>query len=203
METSATYVLTGHSTRTYAVLLWVLAAVALLSSWNYGFRNLVAMACVAASLSIIGWLCYWNPRVILDPSGVTIVNPAHTVHIPWLEVHTAESRWGLQITPIQGRTVHVWAIPGRAAVRETFGKRQVERPVTWTEHTGTEHLRVTAHRAAEIITIRSAELQATPHVTELAQQEPADARQTTVETHYLPLIIMAMLIVASIAIIVI
>lgn len=155
---TATYILRGPATRLYAYLLWALAGIAIVTSFGYGIRALATTGLVAAILALVAWLCYWNPRVILNAKGVTIVNPSRTFEVPWEAVESASGRWGLQVTPSDHKPIHVWAIPGRAAARDSFSRPQLEKPVVWDEHNGTENLKVTARRAADIIEIRAADM---------------------------------------------
>ncbi len=157
---TATYVLRGPATRLYAYLLWALAGVAIVSSFGYSIRAFAATALIAAVLALVGWLCYWNPRVILNDDGVTIINPSRTFKVPWEAVESTSGKWGLQVTPREHKPIHVWAIPGRAGVSDSFAKPRMEKAVIWDEHSGIENLKVTAGRAATIIEMRTEELRA-------------------------------------------
>ncbi|MFT3944783.1 MAG: PH domain-containing protein [Ancrocorticia sp.] len=177
---TATYILRGPATRLYAYLLWALAGVAVISSFGYGVRAFAATALVSTVLALVGWLCYWNPRVILNDDGVTIINPSRTFEVPWEAVESASGKWGLQVTPREHKPIHVWAIPGRAGMSDSFAKPHVEQAVVWDEHSGTENLKVTADRAATIIEMRAAELR--------AEKATAPTQGATVMTvHLIPL----------------
>lgn len=177
---TATYILRGPATRLYAYLLWVLAGVAIISSFGYGVRAFVATALVAAILALVGWLCYWNPRVILNNEGVTIINPSRTFTVPWEAVESTSGKWGLQVTPQEHKPIHVWAIPGRAGVSDSFSKPRVEKAVVWDEHSGIENLKVTAGRAATIIEMRMEELRA-------ERPGGTDKNITVMTVHLIPL----------------
>lgn len=189
---TATYILRGSATRLYAYLVWALAGVAVISSFGYGVRVFAATVFFAAVLALVGWLCYWNPRVILNDDGLTIINPSRTFEVPWEAVESASGTWGLQVTPRGRKAVHVWAIPGRAAMRESFSGPILEKPVVWDEHAGIEHLKVTARRAADIIEMRATELQAGGTGTSQTNTRQSSGTQeddtTTVMTvHFIPL----------------
>lgn len=185
---TATYILRGPATRLYAYLLWALAGIAIVTSFGYGIRALATTGLVAAILALVAWLCYWNPRVILNAKGVTIVNPSRTFEVPWEAVESASGRWGLQVTPSDHKPIHVWAIPGRAAARDSFSRPQLEKPVVWDEHNGTENLKVTARRAADIIEIRAADMRSGGGGADGASGADETTRLPTVVTvHLIPL----------------
>lgn len=71
----------------------------------------------------LGWLVaagtlvyalLWRPAVIVDPSGVRLVNVVRTVHVPWPALETVDTRYTLTLTA-GGRRFASWAAtaPGR------------------------------------------------------------------------------------------
>lgn len=181
-----TFILHGYATRMYAFLLWALAAIAIGTGVGYGLRTLAGMALIAAALAVLAWLSYWNPCVILNDDGAAVVNPLRTTRVRWEDIEKCTGQWGLQITPRGGKPIHVWSVPSRAAVRESWAKPKAPQPVVWDQHTGTERLKVTSGRAAEIIQLRAAEIQNAQPVS--AAQHSAAAQSAapanpTVEVH--------------------
>lgn len=57
------------------------------------------------------WMLFWNPRVRVDPSGVTFVNLARTVRITWPAITSVDTKYLLTVRTADG-TYTAWAAPG-------------------------------------------------------------------------------------------
>lgn len=80
---------------------------------------------VAGALALGSWLVLWRPRVVVSDDGVTIVNIARTVRIPWSAVERVQARWALEITS-GGHTWSAWAAPRGSAVAAGMRARRGE-----------------------------------------------------------------------------
>ena len=56
------------------------------------------------------WAIFGNPRLELSDGGITVVNVARTVHVPWPLYQGVETQWSLRILTREG-AVDSWAIP--------------------------------------------------------------------------------------------
>lgn len=73
-----------------------------------------------------GWALFWNPRAEVSDDGVTLVNVARTVHVPWNRFAHADTRWALSVTTTQDVTYTSWAVPAGSgfAARMVPSRRQ-------------------------------------------------------------------------------
>lgn len=56
------------------------------------------------------WLLMWRPRVVVDTSGVEVVNPFTTWDIPWGSIRRIDTKWALELETDRG-TVQAFAAP--------------------------------------------------------------------------------------------
>lgn len=182
-----TYILHGYSTRLYSWLLWAVSLAIALTGWGFGWRNFVGAIFAAGAVGVASWMCYWNPRVNLGGEGIEVINPFVTITCAWSDVKDCVSRWGLEILPKSGKPIRVWSIPSRAGVRERFGKDKAPTPINWDEHTGSEYVRVSAPRGAEIISLRATELSA----------PRSEAHEPSVQLNVVPIAIFTLCVVGA------
>jgi len=75
-------------------------------------------------LALVGgscWAAFWRPEVVVEDSGVRVVNVFRTIDLPWPSVHAIDTKWALTLITAYG-TFTAWAAPapGRhTAVRAT------------------------------------------------------------------------------------
>lgn len=114
----------GSSSRVYAVLTWVVAAVVLAAfAANGGAAEVARYGALPLLLAVIGWTAFWRPYVRVERDGVRVVNVLSTVWLPWAAITGTRTRWGLEVTT-HDRKVGAWALPSRSAVRRwTTSKR--------------------------------------------------------------------------------
>ena len=72
--------------------------------------------------ALLGWALFWNPRVVVDDSGVTMVNVLRTVHVPWPAITDIDTRWSLTLFTAYGKFV-AWAAPSAGR----YGGRGISR----------------------------------------------------------------------------
>lgn len=73
------------------------------------------------------WALFWRPRVVVDLSGVRIVNVARTVRVPWPAIEMVDTKWSLTLVTAYGR-VTAWAAPAPGAahaVRNRVQRREL------------------------------------------------------------------------------
>ncbi|WP_216431713.1 hypothetical protein [Arcanobacterium phocae] len=127
--------LRGENSHFWAYLLWVLSFVIVVASGiNGGLKEILFSLPVVAFLSFIGWAGWWNPRLIVLPQGIHVINLAREYFIPWADVSEALNRWGLYIYTKSGKKIPVWVLPSRVGLlynswRER--KRSLPDPIDW------------------------------------------------------------------------
>lgn len=103
------------SNRTYAVVVWVLAAVFAVSFLvDGGPGELVRLGVHPLAVAAIAWVVLWRPHVVLDDDAVTVANVLRSVRVPYRAVRAVGVRWGLRIEADGGRW-DAWAVPARSA----------------------------------------------------------------------------------------
>ena len=60
------------------------------------------------------WALYWRPCVVVDDSGVRLVNPFRTIDVAWPAIHAVDTRWALTLVTAYGRFTS-WAAPAPGA----------------------------------------------------------------------------------------
>lgn len=56
------------------------------------------------------WSLYWQPRVVVTPGGVRVVNIYRTFDVSWPAITTIDTRWALELRTAKGK-VRAWAAP--------------------------------------------------------------------------------------------
>jgi Bacterial PH domain len=56
------------------------------------------------------WALFWRPCVIVDDSGVQVVNVFRTIHLPWPSINAVDTKWALRLYTAYGRYT-AWAAP--------------------------------------------------------------------------------------------
>lgn len=85
-------------------------------AWNWADNpEPLFVSWVLFALALV-WSLFVRPAVVLDDDGVTLRNVFRDIHIPWVRVTDAESRWNLKVL-VGDRAYTAWAISS-----------QVERP---------------------------------------------------------------------------
>lgn len=106
-----------------AVLVAAAGLVALVDLVIRGDWGVLARTLPPVALTVLlAWAVFWNPRVSLADDGVTIVNLARTVRIPWDRIEDVSARWSL-VVRADGRDWTVWAAP-RSSGTATWLRRR-------------------------------------------------------------------------------
>ena len=80
------------------------------------FATVLAVALVA--VTGLAYALTWRPKVIADPSGLTVVNPFRDHHLPWTAIKAVDTAEWVQVhygepgsaTSATARKVHCWAL---------------------------------------------------------------------------------------------
>ena len=117
------------TSRVYAVITWVIAAVILAAlALDGGPDALLAYGALPAVLAALGWTVFWRPLVRVERGGVRVVNVLGTTWLPWAAITGTRTRWGLELLTDGGK-VGAWGLPARSALGRLVGRgREVPPP---------------------------------------------------------------------------
>lgn len=100
------------SGKVLTIVIGLFAAVGLFSFVYRGIpRDIVQYSLLAIAVVYLCWLMFWFPRVQVDPSGVTVVNPVRTFRVSWPAVEDVHTRYALTLVLLGGRKVVAWSAP--------------------------------------------------------------------------------------------
>ncbi|HLR28923.1 MAG TPA: PH domain-containing protein [Ruania sp.] len=110
------------------------------------------------------WLVFWQPRVVVSDGGVTVANILRTVHIPWPQFTSVDSKWSLTLTSGQEK-VSAWAVPASSgmAARTRMPTRANPQKVTPGQYAPSPR-KVNADSVALVIAERHEELRRGGHL---------------------------------------
>ncbi len=96
-----------------------LAAGALVAAWaTAGASGALRLLPLAGGGLLITYVVMAMPSLLVEETGLTVVNPATRVHVPWAALTVVDTRWSLTlVTP--HRRVTVWAAPSSGRHRIT------------------------------------------------------------------------------------
>lgn len=119
-----------------------------------GFVELLQIAPYVLLVMVFVWILFGHPKVTIDDNGISIINVARTVHLPWSSVSAVRTRWALTLET-GSRRYTSWAIPASNTMKTralTF-LRSTEKQSRETQE---ETFSNTAEGAADAITDRLA-----------------------------------------------
>lgn len=104
---------------TFVIAAFAIAGMVTLTLQGDGFA-VVHYGLIAAAACYLCWLLFWYPCVTVDPSGVTVTNPARTYRVGWPALANVETRYALTLVTAAGKVV-AWSAPapGRYAASGT------------------------------------------------------------------------------------
>jgi len=114
--------------RGIAVAAWVFSAVIAVSLLITPDLRYLTVLAVPVALSLLAWTIYWRPRVIVDGTGVELVNATRSVRIPWQAVTGVSTRFALTIRTETGRYPATGA-PAPGAYGTYAANRELSRDV--------------------------------------------------------------------------
>lgn len=101
----------------------VWAAFVAFNAWDIASRgfpdNGVLGLLVLGAATVIVYAVGWRPAVVADGSGVSIRNPARTIHLPWNAVTDIDATDALRVHDRSG-FYRAWAVSRGGAVANTF-----------------------------------------------------------------------------------
>jgi len=79
---------------------------------------------LCGALSVVAYLIWIRPKLVLEKEGVQVINPIRTEMIAYSEILELETKWALTIVHARGKT-RVWVAPATGKRRwiadKTFG----------------------------------------------------------------------------------
>lgn len=60
--------------------------------------------------AVLAWALFWQPRLLIQEHGVTVVNVFRTFFVPWPSILAIDTRFTLTLHTVAGR-IPVWAAP--------------------------------------------------------------------------------------------
>lgn len=98
-----------RTSKVLAVLMWAVAAIALVSALASGVAGLLGIP-LALAVAFAGFWLFWFPKVSIDDDAITLVNPVRTISVPWPALITVDTKFALKlVTPAGAFTA--WAAP--------------------------------------------------------------------------------------------
>jgi Bacterial PH domain len=98
-----------RTSKILSFLLWGLALVIGATSAAAGVAGLPGIP-LALAVAFVGYWLFWFPVVRLSETGVTLVNPARTVVVPWVALIAVDTKFALKLTTPSGAFT-AWAAP--------------------------------------------------------------------------------------------
>lgn len=93
----------------------VICVVALVGlGWQRGPEDALRAAPFLALVVTVCWALFWRPCVVVDDSGVEIVNVLRTTKVPWPAIRAVDTKWSLTLITAYGRLT-AWAAPAPGA----------------------------------------------------------------------------------------
>lgn len=96
--------------RSAAVIVWSLAALAVVTAVWSGDPRLAWVYAGAPLAALLGWAALWRPCVIVSAEGVRIENVSHDVDVPWEALVHVETARALTLHTPSGRFT-AWSAP--------------------------------------------------------------------------------------------
>ena len=109
------------ASRVLAASIGVIAAIGLIALVvDEGLSGLLRYGWWIGLAAAVAWATFWNPRIVVDASGVKLVNVLRTIHLPWPAIQEIDTKWALTLRTAYG-SFGAWAAPapGRHATRDT------------------------------------------------------------------------------------
>jgi len=104
------YVYRSRTALAVAAVMLALAGLALVNLAMGGWAVLWRWGAVPLWLAYTVWGLFLVPRVLVDQTGVTVVNLARTIHLEWGAIQRIDTRWALTLFTAQGK-VTAFAAP--------------------------------------------------------------------------------------------
>ncbi|MFP7695720.1 PH domain-containing protein [Trueperella sp. LYQ143] len=158
-----TVTLRGTSSRFYSIFIAVAAGILLIAGMIHGgIHELIWTLPATLFMLALAWVMFWNPRLVIGPGGLHVINLFREHHIPWADFSYAENRWGLYLYSRSHRKISVWAVPSNVGLfsnswRDRKKQRKDPTSLTWAD-SGAEHRYCDVPFAADLITMRAQQI---------------------------------------------
>lgn len=112
------------------------ATCAIATVWVIADDGAVGLIEVGPWLALVAgacWATFWNPRIVVDDSGVQLVNVLRTITLPWPAIQAVDTKFALTLITAYGKFTG-WAAPApgaHAAVRATRGNVKMIPDSAW------------------------------------------------------------------------
>lgn len=80
-----------------------------------GIRGVVGALPWVALLVGTVWAAYGRPHLVVDDSGILVVNVFRTIKVPWPAVQRIDTKWALTLYTAYGK-ITAWAAPAPGAI---------------------------------------------------------------------------------------
>jgi len=115
--------------RVAAVIVWSLAALAVITAVWSGDASLLWVYAGAPLAALLGWAGLWRPCVIVSEQGVRIENVSHDVDVPWEALVHVETARALTLhTPSGAFTA--WSAPAPGVFTAMMNTARARREAT-------------------------------------------------------------------------
>ncbi|MFE5408042.1 PH domain-containing protein [Microbacterium sp. NPDC056569] len=112
--------------RIAAVIVWSLAALAVITAVWSSDAKLAWVYAAAPLAALLGWMALWRPCVVVSDRGVRIENVSHDVDVPWEAlVHVDTARALTLHTPSGSFTA--WSAPAPGVFTTMMGNAKARR----------------------------------------------------------------------------
>ncbi|VDG75897.1 Uncharacterised protein [Actinobaculum suis] len=132
---SSTYRLRSATQKAAAIgfiAVGILAVVAQIFSGS-GWKYVPSTAIFGIGMAVLGWAGFWLPAVTIDNQAVSFQNTFRTVRIPFSQISSVDSRFGLTVTDVRGRSFRSRCF-GATGVGARFKATGEDVPVTASGH---------------------------------------------------------------------
>src|SRR5699024_6520955 len=94
-----THVFRTPTARVLTIAIAIVAVIAMVYFLSEGgVLELWRSGPVVVLVVVLIWLVFWQPRVVVSDGGVTVANILRTVHVPWPQFTSVDSKWSLTVT---------------------------------------------------------------------------------------------------------
>ncbi|MFC8681762.1 PH domain-containing protein [Microbacterium ureisolvens] len=112
--------------RIAAVIVWSLAALALITAVWSADAQLAWVYAAAPLAALLGWMALWRPCVVVSDRGVRIENVSHDVDVPWEALVHVETARALTLHTPSG-SFTAWSAPAPGFFTTMMGNAKARR----------------------------------------------------------------------------
>lgn len=99
------------ASRVLAGATFAIAGIGLIAlTFSEGLAGLLRYGWWIGLFAMLAWTLFWNPRIVVDDSGVQLVNAFRTITLPWPSITGIDTKWSLTLRTAYG-SYAAWAAP--------------------------------------------------------------------------------------------